>query len=211
MSAVIMSLSLANSPALFKSTTSSPRTAYDITSNAIATNNLSMSHSYYSTPPTSTTNNLSVSNSYYSTPPTSTTNNLSMSHSYRSTPLTTDIPAISVSPGSSLVSVISVIIVSILVIMTIGCILISIALYKKQVCNILQDQLQHGIGIDGNDRKCTKADTTVKKSDKISSTTAVDIPITVNESYTSVSFDKVTENTAYNIVSFNQKDNDIEV
>ncbi len=211
-----MSLSLANSPALFKSTTSSPRTAYDITSNAIATNNLSMSHSYYSTPPTSTTNNLSVSNSYYSTPPTSTTNNLSMSHSYRSTPLTTDIPAISVSPGSSLVSVISVIIVSILVIMTIGCILISIALYKKQVCNILlqrdiEDQLQHGIGIDGNDRQCTKVDTTVKKSDKISSTTAVDIPITVNESYTSVSFDKVTENTAYNIVSFNQKDNDIEV
>ncbi len=75
--------------------------------------------------------------------------------------------------------------------MTIGCILISIALYKKQVCNILQDQLQHGIGIDGNDRKCTKADTTVKKSDKISSTTAVDIPITVNESYTSVSFDLI--------------------
>ncbi len=109
-----------------------------------------------------------------------------MSRSYHSTPPTT-IPGI----GSSLVSVISVIIVSILVIMTIGCILISIALYKKQVCNILQDQLQHGIGIDGNDRKCTKADTTVKKSDKISSTTAVDIPITVNESYTSVSFDLI--------------------
>ena len=93
--------------------------------------------------------------------------------------------------------------------MTIGCTLISIALYKKQVCNIwqrdIEDQLQHGIGIDGNDKHCTKAVTTVKKSDKMSSTTAVDFPISVNESYTSVSFDKVTENIAYNIVSFNER------